>query len=136
MRLFLSAGTVRRVRIILLRATHIPFVAVIWIYESKWRNLKRQTTQRPPTSVRGRGGIFANEPSAGRQDPHHPFVVETNLGKERSVDQQAAREPEGEVGQVQLADLIDTVERLRAQVEALAGNENLPDSAPHYDRSL
>lgn len=118
MRLFLSAGAVRRVRIILLRATHLPFVALIWIYESKWRNLKRQNTQRPPASARG--ATSANETSSGWQDPHHPSVVETNLGsgKERIVDQQAAREPH-EVGQVQLTDLIDTVERLRAQVEAL-----------------
>ncbi|KAK9849039.1 hypothetical protein MYU51_014887 [Penicillium brevicompactum] len=123
MRLFLSAGTVRRVRIILLRATHIPFVALIWIYEAKWRNLKRQNTQRPPASARGR--TSANETSSGWQDPHHLSVVETNLssGKERIVDQQAAREPHVEVGHVQLAELIDTVERLRAQVEALAGQK-------------
>ncbi|CAG8933459.1 unnamed protein product [Penicillium salamii] len=124
MRLILSAGTVRRVRIILLRATHIPFVALIWLYESKWRNLKRQT-QRPPTSIGVRGGTSANKPSSRWQDPHHHSVVETNLGsgKARSVDQQAAREPEVEVGKIQLADLIDTVERLRAQVEALAGQK-------------
>lgn len=68
----------------------------------------------------------ANEPTESRcQDPHHPSVVETNrlgLGKERTtVDHQAAREPDmGQVGQVQFADLIDTIERLRAQVEAIA----------------
>lgn len=124
MRLFLSAGTVRRVRIILLRATHIPFVALIWMYEAKWRNSKRQNSQLPPMSGLGQR-TSANEPTSFRwQDPHHPSVVETNLGsgKERSVDQQAAREPV-QSGQDQLADLIDTVERLRAQVEAIAGQQ-------------
>ncbi|KAJ5783236.1 hypothetical protein N7457_005010 [Penicillium paradoxum] len=127
MRLFLSAGTVRRVRIVLLRATHLPFVALIWAYESKWRHSKRQNSQLPPMWARGQR-TSANEPTEPRfQDPHHPSVVETNrlgLGKERiSVDHQAARGPDmGQLGQVpQLADLIDTVERLRAQVEAIAG---------------
>ncbi|KAJ5050140.1 hypothetical protein NUH16_008678 [Penicillium rubens] len=43
-------------------------------------------------------------------------------GKAPSVDQQAARELDmGQFGQVpQLADLIDTIERLRTQVEAIA----------------
>ncbi|KAJ5800504.1 uncharacterized protein N7518_002572 [Penicillium psychrosexuale] len=123
MRLFLSAGTVRRVRIVLLRATHLPFVALIWAYESKWRHSKRTTIQLPPMSARGQG---TSEPTESRcRDPHHPSVVETNRlgpGKAPSVDQQAVRELDmGQVGQVpQLADLIDTIERLRTQVEAIA----------------
>ncbi|KAJ5873766.1 uncharacterized protein N7529_002196 [Penicillium soppii] len=122
MRLFLSAGTVRRVRIILLRATHIPFVALIWMYESKWRNSKRQNSQLPPIPTPARGGrTSANEPTSIK-DPHHPSVLETNMGsgKEHNVDQQAACELGP--GQDQLADLIDTVERLRAQVEAMGRN--------------
>jgi hypothetical protein len=131
MRLFLSAGTVRRVRIMLLRATHLPFVALIWAYESKWRQSKRQSSQLPPISAHGQW-TSANELTGSRcQDPHHPSVVETNrLGPEiertnASVNHQAAPEPDmGQAGQVlQLADLIDTVERLRAQVEAIATRE-------------
>ncbi|CAI7656072.1 unnamed protein product [Penicillium glandicola] len=120
MRLFLSAGTVRRVRIVLLRATHLPFVALIWAYESKWRHTKRQNSL-PPMSAHGQGAN--RKPS---QDPHHPSVVETNRlgpGKASGVDQQAARELDMGVGQVpQLADLIDAIERLRAQVEAIRQN--------------
>ncbi|KAJ5357033.1 hypothetical protein N7517_011642 [Penicillium concentricum] len=109
MRLFLSAGTVRRVRIVLLRATHLPFVALIWAYESKWRHSKHSL------SARGQG-TSTNPPRS--QDPHS--VVETNrLGPGKpNVDQQAARELG--MGQVQLADLIDTIERLRTQVEAIS----------------
>ncbi|KAF4762891.1 hypothetical protein HAV15_001508 [Penicillium sp. str.  len=90
---FLSAGTVRRVRIVLLRATHLPFVALIWAYESKWRDSKRQNSLLPPMSARQ--GISENPTGPRCQDPHHPSVVETNRlgpGKAPSVDQQAARE--------------------------------------------
>ncbi|CAG8209905.1 unnamed protein product [Penicillium nalgiovense] len=124
MRLFLSAGTVRSVRIVLLRATHLPFVALIWAYESKWRHSKRQSSQLGPMSARGQG--TSENPTESRcQDPHHPSLVETNRlgpGKAPSVDQQAARELDmGQFGQIpQLADLIDTIERLRTQVEAIA----------------
>lgn len=124
MRLFLSAGTVRSVRIVLLRATHLPFVALIWAYESKWRHSKRQSSQLGPMSARGQGA--SENPTESRcQDPHHPSLVETNRlgpGKAPSVDQQAARELDmGQFGQIpQLADLIDTIERLRTQVEAIA----------------
>ncbi|KAJ5604281.1 hypothetical protein N7537_007237 [Penicillium hordei] len=123
MRLFLSAGTVRRVRIVLLRATHLPFVALIWAYESKWLNSKRQNSLLPPMSTRP--GASENPTGPRCQDPHHPSVVETNRlgpGKAPSVDQQAVRELDmGQFGQVpQLADLIDTIERLRTQVEAIA----------------
>jgi hypothetical protein len=62
------------------------------------------------------------------QDPHHPSVriVETSLGpgKERSVDQQAARESGMEQRQSQFTDLIDTIERLRAQVDAIAARQD------------
>ncbi|CAG8903261.1 unnamed protein product [Penicillium egyptiacum] len=124
MRLFLSAGTVRSVRIVLLRATHLPFVALIWAYESKWRHPKRQTSQLGPMLARGQE--TSENPTESRcQDPQHPSVVEINRlgpGKAPSVDQQAARELDmGQFGQVpQLADLIDTIERLRTQVEAIA----------------
>lgn len=124
MRLFLSAGTVRRVRIVLLRATHLPFVALIWAYESKWRHSKRRNSQHPPMLARGHG--TSENPTESRcQDPHHPSVVETDRlgpGKAPRVDQQAARELDmGQFGQVpQFADLIDTIERLRTQVEAIA----------------
>ncbi|KAJ5965172.1 uncharacterized protein N7479_005048 [Penicillium vulpinum] len=122
MRLFLSAGTVRRVRIILLRATHLPFVALIWAYESKWRH-SSQGTQLPPISTSQ--CTSANPTEFRSQDPHAPSVIETNrLGPGKtSVDQQDARELDmGQVGQVQFADLIDTIERLRAQVEAIQQN--------------
>ncbi|KAJ5762557.1 uncharacterized protein N7511_005939 [Penicillium nucicola] len=128
MRIFLSAGTVRRVRIILLRATHLPFVALIWAYESKWPLPRRRNSRLPPISARAYR-TYANEATVSRcQDPHHPSgrIIETSLGpgKERSVDQQAARESGIEQSQSQFTDLIDTIERLRAQVDAIAERQN------------
>lgn len=127
MRIFLSAGTVRRVRIVLLRATHLPFVALIWAYESKWRHPRRHNSQLPPVSARAYR-TSANEATVSRcQDPQHPSVkiFETSLGpgKERSVDQQAARESSMGQRPSQFTDLIDTIERLRAQVDAIAARQ-------------
>lgn len=127
MRLLLTAETVRRVRIVLLRATHLPFVMLIWAYESSRRHLNyRPTTPLPPlTSVRGHGPS-APEPSVSRcQDPHHPSVVKvyrpvpglsrTHVGEQLEVpESRPARH-----GQTQPVDMIDTVERLREQVERL-----------------
>lgn len=129
MRLFLSAETVRRVRIVLLRATHLPFVALIWVYETKWRHSKGQNNQVPPIWARGQRTSVNEQNESRCQDPHHPSVAETNRlgpGKERiSVDHQAAHEPDMEqFEQVpRFADLIDTVERLRAQVEAISARQ-------------
>lgn len=125
MRLFLSAETVRRVRIVLLRATHVPFVMLIWAYESTQRQRRRPTTQLPPLFT-GRGhGPSALEPSVSRcQDPHHPSVVEVyrpgpGFGR-TPVEQQyfdAGESGTPEHKQTQLADVIDAVEKLRQQVE-------------------
>ncbi|KAJ5128022.1 hypothetical protein N7448_008801 [Penicillium atrosanguineum] len=117
------AGTVRRVRIVLLRATHLPFVMLIWVYESSWRHLNRRTTGLPPLQMAGH--VPAGEPSASRcQDPQHPCVAETRPGpgNERTdVEQDDVREPDSaRGGQAQLADVIDVIEQLRAQVERVS----------------
>ncbi|KAJ6024026.1 hypothetical protein N7540_004823 [Penicillium herquei] len=125
MRLFLSAGIVRRVRIILLRATHIPFVLMIWVYESS-RPYSRHSTSRSPSLMTGRHSNSASEAGAPRcQDPLHPSVVETNrpsaVHDQNNVDRHDAHEPNlVRPGQAQLTDVIDAVERLRIQVERVS----------------
>ncbi|KAJ5889336.1 hypothetical protein N7504_010146 [Penicillium tannophilum] len=126
LRLFLSAGTVRRVRIVLLRATHLPFVMMIWTYESTRQDSGKSSSRssrrlggRPPSTA-------ASESSVSRfQAPMHPSVVEVNrlrLGHEPlSVDSQGASESNiPRSGQTQLADVMDAVERLRVQVERVS----------------
>ncbi|KAJ5663034.1 hypothetical protein N7507_003765 [Penicillium longicatenatum] len=126
LRLFLSAGTVRRVRIVLLRATHLPFVTMIWFYESI-RQSSGKSSSRSSRPLGGRPPSTAtSEPSVSRfQAPLHPSVVEVNrlrLGHERlNVDSQGASESNlARPGQTQLADVVDAVERLRVQVERVS----------------
>lgn len=124
MRLFLSAGAVRRVRIVLLRATHLPFVAFIWAYESTRRTIHRRNSQFPPTFAARAPGrrAFTFATSSRCQDPHHPSVADVHgsgPGKEQSsVDQPAGGRGLERAGRAdQLADVIDAVERLRVRVE-------------------
>ncbi|KAJ6105070.1 hypothetical protein N7486_003759 [Penicillium sp. IBT 16267x] len=126
LRLFLSAETVRRVRIVLLRATHLPFVMMIWIYESS-RQSSGKSSSRSSRPLGGRPpSTTASEPSVSRfQAPLHPSVVEVNrlrLGHERlDVDSHGASESNPpQSGQTQLADIMDAVERLRVQVERVS----------------
>ncbi|KAJ6129233.1 hypothetical protein N7512_002013 [Penicillium capsulatum] len=105
MRLFLSAETVRRVRIVLLRATHLPFVMLIWAYEASRRRLRVRAPERKSGFSRC-------------QDPQHSTLELTSEpGNERPVEPGLARS-----GQAQVADMIDAVDRLRAQVERVATN--------------
>lgn len=130
MRLFLSAEVVRRVRIVLLRATHLPFVMLIWIYESGRRHLVAQSTSRLSFTSPQANGTSAVESSVSRcSDPLHPSVVETyrlGLGNERllQVDQhgrrrsEPARPEQAQTAQAaQIAEMIASIERLRIQVE-------------------
>lgn len=131
MRLFLSAGSLRRVRIVLLRATHLPFVTLIWVYESFRRKLHRRNSQRPPTfAAKGSGHrTFAFGTSSRCQDPHHPSadVRYAGPGKEQctstnGVDQQAGARELGRAGRDEQVDMIDAVERLRVRVEQVAAS--------------
>ncbi|KAJ5919338.1 hypothetical protein N7466_010281 [Penicillium verhagenii] len=123
LRLFLSAGTVRRVRIVLLRATHLPFVMMIWFYESSLQNCEkspsrssRPFTGRPPSTA-------ASDPSVTRfQAPLHPSMVQVNrmkLGHERlNAEPYDANDSNmAAPGQTQFEHVLDAVERLRVQVE-------------------
>lgn len=126
MRLFLSAETLRRVRIVLLRATHLPYVMLIWTYESSRRSIQRPSTHLPPlTTARGHGPSTVQSIASRCQDPHHHTVVEVyradpGLGR-TPVEQQVHRQEPRSVpdGQKQLADVIDAVDRLQVQVNRL-----------------
>lgn len=126
MRLFLSAEVVRRVRIVLLRATHLPFVMMIWAYESSRRHLHRPTTRLPPVSTAQPHGTFGGERSASRcQDPLHSSITETNRMDPRyrriSVDLHDSREPSlVRAENAQLAEILRAVDQLREQVERVA----------------
>ncbi|KAE8147276.1 hypothetical protein BDV25DRAFT_160728 [Aspergillus avenaceus] len=124
LRLLLPAEYIRRVRIVLLRATHLPFVALIWAYESSRRYVSRRNSQFPPTAT-------------ARGSSRPVSMVQGNLGLSttdvRSLGSgKARRQPNpghypgargsglGQAGRVDMADMIDEMERLRTQVERVA----------------
>lgn len=57
LRLVLASEDVRRVRIVVLKATHMPFVALIWTYESS----RRLFSRNPPSSV-GKAPLSLDRP--------------------------------------------------------------------------
>ncbi|KAE8347988.1 hypothetical protein BDV28DRAFT_154022 [Aspergillus coremiiformis] len=129
LRLFLPAGHIRRVRIVLLKATHLPFVAFIWAYESSRRYILRRNTQLPPTAT-ARG---SSRPVSSIQTGFGFSTTDLrSLGSGRARKQPRpghylgarGRDP-GQAGSVELADMIDEVERLRTQVERVAATVSL-----------
>lgn len=123
MRLFLSAGVVRRVRIMLLRATHLPFVMMIWAYESSRQRLNRPTTRLPPVSTARPYSTLGGEPNVLRcQDPLHSSITETRRmnpkNRRISADLHDSREPSlARADKAQLAEILSAVDQLRQQVE-------------------
>ncbi|PTU23199.1 hypothetical protein P175DRAFT_0433542 [Aspergillus ochraceoroseus IBT 24754] len=133
MRLFLPAENIRRVRIILLRATHLPLVALLWAYESSRRFALRRNSQSPPT-------IAAREFSRPTSSTRARFVLSTHpapsqtsaadaqslapgghVGYNPSVQRPGTRESEaGPSRPNDIAEMIAEMERLRAQVERVA----------------
>ncbi|OOG00663.1 hypothetical protein ASPCADRAFT_125672 [Aspergillus carbonarius ITEM 5010] len=135
MRLFLPAEHIRRVRIVLLRATHLPFVTLIWAYESSRRYVSRRNSQFPPTatttatgSSRPTSGIQMGFPLSTHHAPLHASALDgRSLGSSRPRErsnagqQPVARGPSsGQTGRGDTTDMIDEVERLRTQVERVA----------------
>ncbi|KAK1139211.1 hypothetical protein N8T08_001206 [Aspergillus melleus] len=132
LRLFLSAERIRRVRIILLRATHLPFVALIWAYESSRRYVARRNSHFPPTAT-ARGGsrptssIQSGFALSTHRAPLYASATERSLGSARPRGRTSpGQHPEarglgpGQAGRVDIVDMIDEVERLRTQVERVA----------------
>ncbi|KAL4891535.1 hypothetical protein BDV59DRAFT_65571 [Aspergillus ambiguus] len=132
MRLFLSAEHIRRVRIVLLRATHLPFVALIWAYESSRQYISRRGSYLPPTAS-ARGPTMQGKLSL----PTHqaPLLISTapgdtlgsgdpgklgRLSKSNQQQREARGLGLGQTERVDMAGMIDEVERLRAQVERVA----------------
>jgi len=112
MRLFLSAEAVRRVRIILLRATHLPFVILIWMYESTLRGILSQPTTELPPIISSESGTLAFEPDVGNE----PVQVDPQ-DRHKSHPVRPESTPT-----TQIMEMIASIERLRVQVERATAN--------------
>lgn len=133
MRLFLPAEHIRRVRIVLLRATHLPFVALIWAYESSRQYISRRGSYLPPmASARGSRLPLASSQVAFPFSTHQAPLQTSTLPVDTlgARDQRRPANPDqqrearglglGQTERVDMADMIDEVERLRAQVDRVA----------------
>ncbi|KAL2822969.1 hypothetical protein BJX63DRAFT_375957 [Aspergillus granulosus] len=125
LRLFLPAEDIRRVRIVLLRATHLPCVALLWAYESGRRFFSSQRKQsvsrmtprglsHPTSIIQSRSGHSGRD--AMRAAPSINTNDQTNPAPTRSTDSQ--RQQQGQ--DVNITGMLDEMERLRAQVEQVA----------------
>ncbi|KAL4988063.1 hypothetical protein BDW68DRAFT_100455 [Aspergillus falconensis] len=121
MRLFLPAAEIRRVRIILLRATHLPCVALLWVYESGRRFLSRRDSlasrmtpkrlSHPTSTLQTRSGQYG----------HHIMALTSGLDSRSRTSLRTRRHSQHEQrpGQ-EVADMLDEMERLRAQMGRVA----------------
>ncbi|KAL6236795.1 hypothetical protein BDW75DRAFT_249788 [Aspergillus navahoensis] len=123
MRLFLPAAEIRRVRIILLRATHLPCVALLWAYESGRRFLSRRDSlasagmtpkrlSRPTSTLQARSMPYG----------HHVIALASGLDSRPRASLRTRRHSQHEQrpGQEEVADMLDEMERLHAQMGRVA----------------
>ncbi|PGH18424.1 hypothetical protein AJ79_00493 [Helicocarpus griseus UAMH5409] len=131
LRLFLPSESIRQVRIVMLKVTHSPYVAIILAYESSRRRVTRRnhspmaTSSAPPDplsqlrvpahklSIRRRQGFSRPVLSPGKDKVHVPPAPHP---EPRGVGPGPAAAP------VRLADVIETVDGLRGQIEQLTAS--------------
>jgi hypothetical protein len=122
LRLFLSSEDNRRIRIIVLKATHFPFVALIWAFEGSQRLLshpKRASSTRIPHNIAR--PFSASQVSVERdRDVAKSLLQEPALSQSTSMV--AGKVSDAPAGQAQGSadqDLIALVQNLSFQIEDL-----------------
>lgn len=119
MRLFLSAESVRRVRIVLLRATHLPFVTLIWAYESSRCRGSRRSSASPLMTIQSNSRSSSSSSGLGMR--YYQATAEgPSQGRTRLTNAGQTSDSRGSGFEHGRPEMIDEVERLRAQVERLA----------------
>jgi len=131
LRLFFPAETLRRARIVLLKITHLPFVAIIWAYESSRRYMAQRVHSPPATTMSfspdrplstGRTSLSRN---VSLHPSRLPALNNTSLVAPSSPSTQRqskghGKSPAPASGTADpIADLMSLVEKLNAQVEEL-----------------
>lgn len=122
LRLFLPSEDVRRIRIFVLKATHIPFLALIWTYEKARPMVSRphptvakapHLTSRPLSAGQfsfDGGRDFAKSPRTRRAAPETPPAATPDIsGSTRKTA----------LGGVDNAELAALVQKLSVQVDGL-----------------
>lgn len=121
LRLFLPSDAVRQIRIMLLRAVSIPFVALIWFYEGARRLFMRG--ERPPLAKMRSRPLSANKPFSSSSNRFRSAEVGTSSALKISerLPSHAQRSPsvKSAMSSSENADVIVLLQRLSAQVDAL-----------------
>jgi len=122
LRLVLSSEDHRRIRILLLKATHVPFVALIWVYERFRRLVARRVQPRlakmPHLSSRPRSASQASvqrDRSTMRSPTHSRAANDsTPMASRRITDTM-----DNSASSTADTDLVSLVQKLSAQVDSL-----------------
>lgn len=122
LRLFLPSEQVRRIRIVVLKATHIPFVALIWAYENSRTMVSRAhpTLSRAPhltSRPLSAGQLSFNEARDFVKSPTTRRAL--NETSQTIVPDLAASTTKSALGSVDNTELIALVQKLSAQVDEL-----------------
>ncbi|KAK1988817.1 ion transporter [Colletotrichum cereale] len=140
LRLFLpSDDKFRHSRILLLKATHLPIVGIIKMYESirrrvmpdEYAGFKGPRGATGATKQRSRGVFQANRPSSGRRPTRSPRPEErlgsrhSSRPQTRAIEAEEAEAPSAV--EVRISELNDKIDRLTTLVEAL---QQQPGSSP------
>ncbi|KAL3458106.1 hypothetical protein BJX64DRAFT_234036 [Aspergillus heterothallicus] len=125
LRLFLPAEDIRRVRIVLLRATHLPCVALLWAYESSRRLLSSQSKHSVSRMTpRGLSHPTSTIQSHSGHSGHHTTRAASSVNttdQTTSIPTRSADNQQKQLGQdVDVVGMLNEMERLRVQVERVA----------------
>ncbi|OHX00453.1 ion transporter [Colletotrichum incanum] len=140
LRIFLpSDDKFRHSRILLLKATHLPIVGIIQLYENirrrgmpdEYAGFKGPRGATGATKQRSRGVFQANRPSSGYRPGRSPRPEEHHVSRLSSRPQTRAAEAddmdEPSIVEVRISELNDKIDKLTALVEAL---QQQPGSSP------
>ena len=124
LRLFLPSEDVRKIRIVVLKATHLPFVGLIWLYEKSQGLVSQRTSSQlakaPHSTSRPLGsrqlGFEPRRTPARASDTQSPALT-TAPRKESS--QSTSTAPESASTAVNSAELLALVQSLTVKVDAL-----------------
>jgi hypothetical protein len=125
LRLCLPAETLRRVRIVVLKSTHLPFVAIIWAYENSRRFISQRVLPQPSTALPKSPGRPLSACQAGvghiRAASRSTLLAPTTPTREPQVSNlfnvTSPTNPAATTANV--ADLVGLVQKLSSQVEEL-----------------
>ena len=125
LRLCLPSETLRRVRIFVLKATHLPFVAIIWAYENSRRFISQRVLPPPSTAPPKSPGRPLSACQAGpgnnRAASRPNLLAPTTPTRESHASNHfTATYPGAPVATAaNVADLVELVQKLSSQVEEL-----------------